>query len=230
MAELEQVVVLLYVELIVLPELCGTFGGNSLYLFPFVLECFELIEVLVGFFGRGGELLDAFQNFELALEVVLLLLLQSFLNSCTTFANGLHGFAESWFCRVNLGHELVLFATCLYEGLEGFLHFGIVELVEELLQEVEFRSVAKLVASGYFLDAGHDFFLCLEGLLHDCLFGLVFNDRLFAFFGHRCASLFGHRGAFLFNGCHFRFRYLFNYVFYCLFGSNLRRLLKGSGL
>ena len=171
-AELQQIVELLDVELIVLPELRGTLGRHGLYLLPLVLQGLELVEVLVGLLGRGGELLYALQDFELTLQVGLLLLFYRFLDGGATLADCLHRFAEDGFRRVDFRHELALLATCLDVGLEGLLHLGVVELVEELFQQVELRLIASLAALGDFLDASHDLLLRLECLLSHVLLSI----------------------------------------------------------
>ena len=236
MSELEEVVVLLHVELVVLPELGGAFSGNGFYFLPFGLECLELVEVLVGFFGSGSELLYAFYYLELALEVLLLLLFDVFLDGSPAFANDLHSLAEGGLCGVDLRHELVRFAACVDEGLEGFLHFGVVELVEELLEEGEFLFVAHFVALCYFLHACHDLVLRAEGLLHDGLFALgCLCFRRCGFFGGRgffgSGGLLGGNG--LLGGCGLLGCCLVVYCGCCLgsllSGSVLRRLLYGSG-
>ena len=235
-SELEEVVVLLYVELVVLPEFGGAFGGYGFYLFPFGLQSLELVEVLVGFLGCGCELLYAFYYLELALEVLLLLLFDVFLDGGPALAYDLHGFAEGWLGRVYLGYELVRFAACVDVGLEGCLHFGVVELVEELLEEGEFLFVAHFVALCYFLHAGHDLVLRAEGLLHDGLFvlGCLCVRHVSCFGGH---GFFGSGGLPGGCGCLGGCGLLgYGFVVYCgcclgslLCGSVLRRLLYGSG-
>ena len=156
-------------------------------------------------------MLDAFEDFEFAFQVVLLLLFQGFLNGGTTVANGLHSLAESGFCGIDFRRELTFFATCLEVSVVGLLNFRIVEFVEELFQEVEFGLVSNLTTLGYLLNSGNHFFLRLEGLLHDFLFR--FSSLIYFVLHFRLSCGFFH---------------LLNFGFGYLFVSNLRRLLKGS--
>ena len=190
MSKLKEVIELLHIELVVLPQFRGTLSRDGLYLLPLVLQRLELIEVLVRLLWSGGKLLDALQDFELALKVVLLLLLLGFLDSSTTFTNRLHCLTEKRFRRIYLWHELVFLAACLYESAESLLHLSIVELIEELLEQVELRLVAHFVALCNLLYTCHHLVFRLEGLLDDCLFSL--RLRLGHLFYHCfCSDLWG---------------------------------------
>ena len=113
--EFEQVVELLDVVLVGLPYLCGSFGGNGLYLFPCSLQLFELVEVLVSLFGRCCELLDTLNDSELPFEVFCLLTLHLLSYLCPSLPDALHGSLEVLLCGVDFGSPVLGCSSCLNE-------------------------------------------------------------------------------------------------------------------
>ena len=73
--ELEQVVELLLIVMVVVPELFRLLGRYRLDVFPLLLQLFEFGETAVGLLGRGNHAFDLFQNLELAGQVGGLLFL-----------------------------------------------------------------------------------------------------------------------------------------------------------
>ena len=224
MSELQEVIELLHIELVILPEFGGLFGRNGLYFLPFCLESLHLVEGLVGFFGCSSQLLYALQYLEFSFQVLLFLQLLFLQEGGSALTDDLHGRSENGFLQVHRGHECILGASFGEVLLACFLSFSVVEFVEELLEQV------KLLLIG-----GFSVFHNLLGTCHHLFFGLVYVGRrhgftfsrlwllcillrLFLFF---CRLL--HRGILLRNLLVLEL--VLPYFFF-----NLSRLLQGSGL
>ena len=136
--QLQQVVELLGVELVVLPDLCALLGRNGTYLLPCLLQLLELVEVCPHLLGSGGQLLDLLQDGSLALEVVGALLLDAELLGSTALANGLHGLAEGLFLGIHYGNIGCGVATLFDVLLACLLERLVVITVEELLEQFHF--------------------------------------------------------------------------------------------
>ena len=68
---------------------------------------------------REGHLLDALQDVELAVEILYALLLQALHLFGAALAEGLYGFSELRFERVNVWDEGIGLAAAVDEGLTG---------------------------------------------------------------------------------------------------------------
>ena len=160
MSQLQQVVELLHVKLVVLPQLRGTLSRNQLYLLPLSLQGLELVKGTVGFLRCRGQLLNAVQYLQFSLQILCLLTFQLLLCSSAAIADQLHRCTELRLQRVNLRFELLRFAATLYEGLSCFLNFCVMELVEELFQQIQFLLLTGFTALCDFLYSVHNLFLC----------------------------------------------------------------------
>ena len=164
---LQQVVELLAVKLVVLPDFGGALGRHGAALFEGGLQLLELGKILGGVFGREGHLLDALQDVELAVEILHALLLQTLHLFGAALAEGLYGFSELRFERVNVGNEGLGLAAAVNEGLTGCNDFLVVKFVVKRLQEVNLLFVAGGGAGSQCLHACHYFLL---GGVERCVF------------------------------------------------------------
>ena len=177
MTQFQQVIELFYVELVILPQFGSLLGRYGLYLLPLGLQSLHLVVGLVGFVGCGSQLLYALQNLKFALQVLLLLHLLLLQQCSTALSDGLHGSSEDGLLCIHWWLEGLFGATgskVLFACLDGF---GIVELVEELLQKVQLLLVRSLACLHYLPGSCHHLFLGLVYIGSGC--GLAFGCCLF---------------------------------------------------
>ena len=161
-AQLQQVVELLGIELVVLPDLCALLGRNSANLLPCLLQLLELVEVCAHLLGSGGQLLYLLQYGSLALEVVGTLLLKTELFGSTTLTNDLHSLTEGfllWVHNGNIGRGVAtlfdVLLACLLERL-------VVITVEELLEHFHIALLGDDLGLCQFLCTCHYLFFSVE--------------------------------------------------------------------
>ena len=161
-AQLQQVVELLSVELVVLPNLRALFCRDGTDFLPCLLQLLELVEVCAHLFGSGGQLLYLLQDGGLALEVLCALFLKAQLLCGTTFADGLHGLAEGLFLRIHYGNIGCGVAALFDVLLACLLERLVVITVEELLKLFHIGLFGDEFCLCQFLCTSHNLFFSVE--------------------------------------------------------------------
>ena len=152
MVEAQLVVILLRVELIVLPKFRGLLGRHEFQLVPFCLQLLCFFVALVGLFGRCGQLLEAFYNGELALEVLLLFLFCLGEGFGALLTQQVILFLESLFFRVGLGHEVLCCPAAGDESLAVGRRLLRLQAVVHHFEVFQFGAVHALAAFCQFLE------------------------------------------------------------------------------
>ena len=163
--ELKQVVVLLYVQLVVAPQLVGLFRRHELYLPPFQLQLLEFLVRLVRLFGRGHHGLDLFYYVKFLLEVFLFLffLFQEYLGAFLFYYA--HFRLELVFVLVRRDFVIVWVAAAFKIGLHCGFPFGEVQFVERCLEVFHLVFLRVFAALCYFFKPFYYFFLVFIHLL-----------------------------------------------------------------
>ena len=151
--EVEQVIELLYVELVVAPHLIGFLWGHRLDVLELLLQFLELIIVFVGFLRGGSHCLDLLDDVELTLQIGLLLSLLLLESFGALLLDDLHLCLESLF--VVIGQDLILLriATGFQIVFLPFLALGNVESIEGRLQMLHFFLIGLVLVAGNLLDS-----------------------------------------------------------------------------
>ena len=157
-------------KLIVVPELVRLIGRNSLNVLPLLLESLEVIVRLVGLFRRDGHSLYLLNDVLLALQVLLLFLLNLGESFLAFLLDDTHLGLEHLLVLIRNDLVFLRVSTSLKIFLLLLLAFCEMELVECSLQMVYLCLHRCLVATDDFLQAFYDFLFAVVNLLGEVLF------------------------------------------------------------
>ena len=192
--QLQQVVELLHVELVVLPQLVDAGLRHELHLVPLLLEALELRVVLVGVFGRLQQVFQLFDDGEFHLQVHFLLFLHLGGQFVPFVLDDGHCVFHFLLQGVGCGHVVFGCSSCFGKLLACCFLFGVVQLVECLLQAVYFGFGDAFHVACDLFQPCDDFFLrqllCRSGFY--CAFHCLFLSRSF------CRCRFRNLNCFLF--------------------------------
>ena len=117
--QLQQVVELLHVVLIGLPDFRGALCWHGSDFLPLGLQLLKLVEVLTNLFRRSDQFLDALDDGEFLLEVLGLLLLHGFSNLGSTLADACHDSLEVLLGAIDFGTPVLGLSAIFDEGVAG---------------------------------------------------------------------------------------------------------------
>ena len=179
----EHVVELLYVELVVTPQLVGLLCWYILDLTPLLLQGLEVLIVLVSILGGGNHRLDLVDDSQLFHQVLLFLCLLFFEDLGAALLNDAHFGLELFL--VFVGGDYILFgvAASIEVGFQLSLTLCNVQLVEGSLQIVDLFFLGCLFAMGDILHTTQHFGLGLIDLTGLSFF-FVYNFRSFYFLAY----------------------------------------------